>query len=194
MKNKLNNGTLYVFLAYMLGIIAVSQLLTGCYTEKDAVRQTTKAQANYPGSVAGLCALWYPIQTYTKENTVYKQGPTITKRDTSYVTVDCDSAVAAAKKNGQKADKTKAPCPPCDSLRVDTLIHLQQTLAESTSKLVQQKAEQAALQKDFNTAMQQIATKNQQNKTLRLWIWVLGLYTAARWILRFATKGRIKLP
>lgn len=188
MKKIINNTSNIIIL------LAFIAMMTGCYTEQVATKQTTKAQANYPGTVAELCSIWYPVQTYTKTKIEYKPGEPIPYKVIDTVTIDCDSAVAAAKKNGTSAKNTKAPCPPCDSLRVDTVLHLQSILAESTSKLVAAQAETKAVEKDYNTALQYIATLKQKLRTVNWVMWVLVVYTGVRWLLTLISKGRFKLP
>jgi hypothetical protein len=45
-------------------------LLSGCYTQKKAEKQLTKAQLNYPLSVAKKTSEWYPCVEETRVDTV----------------------------------------------------------------------------------------------------------------------------
>lgn len=62
-------------------------ILGSCYTKKKAARQVTRAQAEYPETVASRCGDWYPPKTETVTNTRYVPGKTKIVRDT--LKVDC---------------------------------------------------------------------------------------------------------
>lgn len=126
-------------ITYLAITLSFCMMLTGCYNEKIAVKQLNRVQSHYPEKVAGACAVWYPVLEFTKDSFIYLPGKPIPQTEIKYVTVDCDSAVEAAKKTGSKASSTKAPCPPCDSLRVDTVQMIRRIQAESTAKLQEQK-------------------------------------------------------
>lgn len=115
---------------------------SGCYSKKIAEQQTNKAQGQYPEMVAKMCGLWYPPKESKVTETKYLPGVPIPGK-TNYVTVDCDSAInskAPANNNSagnQKPKNTfKVPCPPCDSLRVDSFIHKEIKTVENTAKIV----------------------------------------------------------
>ncbi len=44
----------------LLIILLLPAMLSSCYTQKKAAKQTEKARKHYPAMVAGKCADWYP--------------------------------------------------------------------------------------------------------------------------------------
>lgn len=124
---------LAAFFAFMCWL-----LLSGCYTEKIAVKQVAKAGWQHPNVVADYCALKYPIKTITE----YKEGETILNHDT--VSVDCDTVKGKVNVVTNTIErKVYIPCPP-SSARVDTFFKE----SESTAKTDKLTIENNALKTD----------------------------------------------
>lgn len=126
-----NNNRYFAIIFYAGGIalmLAVTLfLLTGCNTEKRAVKKSDKhffkAVAWDKANVHGRCSDIAPPIVMTKDSFIYKPGKVIYKQgEPVYVEVDCDSVTKSrnsAHSTG-KANYIKIKCPPCDSVRVDT--------------------------------------------------------------------------
>jgi hypothetical protein len=121
-----NNDTKFI-VTYAAAVVIVLCVLAyvftciGCNTPRRADRLLDKGARLSPEALASKCAERYPSHDSVHERIVYKEGQTVTKKETQYVTTNCDSAVQAAKANGGKANHVKTPCPPCVSVRVDTV-------------------------------------------------------------------------
>lgn len=168
-------------LAYTLIAFSFILMVTGCYTEKRASKQTVKAYVTYPDLISGQCGLWFDPVVMTKDSFIYKQGEIIYKKGApQYVYVDCDSV-----QNPSKSSKiVKIPCPPCDSVRVDTLYRSRESTEANRAKEHAQAAEIKVLAQD-NTKLQ---------TQLRIAIYALialAAYTLGRWVLRI---WGVKLP
>lgn len=108
---------LIVFSFALLVIGAMS-----CNTEKRATRHLYKSVRIDEKPARDYCAKVYNPIVITKDSFIYKQGAVIYKKgEPVYVQVDCDSVVKSFQNgNSSNATKVRIPCPPCDSLRVDT--------------------------------------------------------------------------
>lgn len=117
----MTNNKVLIFLLFASLLMVVFG--SGCYTEKKAAKQTVKAFAEYPALVSGYCGTWFEPIVITKDSFIYKPGKTIFKKgEPVFVEVDCDSVTKSnlSSHSGQKANYVKIPCPPCDSVRIDT--------------------------------------------------------------------------
>lgn len=171
-----------------LSIIAALCLMlcAGCYSEKKAIQQTTKAYTFYPATVADLYSKWFPIKSFVRDSIIYKQGETIwLPGDT--VTIDCDS-VLAANKGG--SNKVNIPCPPCPT-RVDTFYQSRSETQESTAGIVAIQGKLEAKDKDLIAVKEKLAAVNNTKRILWWAVLLLAAYTLTRWVLRI---WGIKLP
>lgn len=170
------------YITYLMIAISCMAMITGCYTEKKASRQTVKAFTQYPDLISGYCGLWFDPVVMTKDSFIYKPGQIIYKKgEPVYVQVDCDSVV----KNSTSANKTaKVKCPPCDSVRVDTVYRSKESTEVNRAK---EHSLEATVKEQGETIAGQKVTIN----ILRWTVILLGIYTLARWILRI---WNIKLP
>lgn len=186
----MRNAITYFFIAISLAAMVVG--CVGCYTPYKMHKQVSKAYHKYPLEFTATVSKWFQIQETYFDSVVIKKSDTLWRTDS--VTVDCDSAVKAAKSDSSKLrrqTKVKVPCPPCP-LTVDTVLHFQRIVKESTLKLKAErlKAENLAAEKAATEAM--LAAKQ---KALDIALWaaiILGVYTLLRWILKLTT--RIGLP
>lgn len=99
----------------MLFITALA-MIAGCYTERRATKQVLKAENHYPEVLASICGNHFPPVEGKDSIRVYIPGKVIEGKP-KYITVDCDSL-----KKSESKGKGKFPCPPCDSIKVDTII------------------------------------------------------------------------
>lgn len=114
---------------YGLIILAAMAVLlgsAGCRTPQQlSSKYFYKALDKDDITVYGECSKIAPPVVMTKDSFIYKQGKTIYKKgEVRYVTVDCDSVVKSFQKGNSSTVKkyltVQLPCPPCDSVRVDT--------------------------------------------------------------------------
>lgn len=152
--------------------------MSSCNAEKRAVKKSDKhffkAVAWDKANVHGRCSDIAPPIVMTKDSFIYKPGKVIYKQgEPVKVFVDCDTV----KVNSKGEKKAAIPCPPCDSVRVDTAyVSVRNT------------------EVDRNKEIAQAATISNQDKkiaslqtSLSYFIWatcILGAYTLLRWILR----------
>lgn len=126
-----NNSDTKLIVTYSAGVLLFLFMLAfifmamGCNTPRRADRLIDKGARISPEALAGKCAERYPSHDSVHERVVYREGQTVTKKETQYVTVNCDSVVSHNSKNVPNSSKSgnnvKVPCPPCDSVRVDTV-------------------------------------------------------------------------
>lgn len=186
MKNFIErNPTLTIFLAYVVGLLlfAVAVTTTGCNTEKRAWRNMQRAERIDNTVPPKYCADKFPAIEKYKEVIKYKPGVPI-KGDTKYVTANCDSLKKArdAKESAAGAQTKdnntfRIPCPPCDSLRVDTAEILRETTEVN-------RAHEKVLQNKLHDTEQQL-TKTETELSYCMWAaMILGGYTLIRWLVR----------
>ncbi|MBS1988719.1 hypothetical protein JST56_07070 [Candidatus Dependentiae bacterium] len=179
-----------VFLLYLLMYL----IFSSCNTSKRAERLIDKGARISPITIAKECAARFPTKDSIHESVVYKQGQTITKKETEYVTINCDSMVNLAKSDKSVNTKyVKTPCPPCDSLRIDTLEKLLFVGKELTANLEVAKAEYKELEAKYNKSQEDsIGFLKEKNKWMQaaLWTWaIVGIYLLVRFLwARFGGK------
>ncbi len=126
---------------YLIITLGLAIALTGCYTQRTAQRQVTKAQAHHPAVVAALCGNFYPPVTLVKDSLVYKAGSTqYLPGDT--VMVDCDTV-----KNSTSV--VKLSCPP-QLYRVDTFHHYSERQVENKGKIAALEDAYTSLQSNYD--------------------------------------------
>lgn len=186
-----------LFLTISLILICSIMIVVGatsCNTENRAWRLMHKAERIDNTVPPKYCADKFPSVEKYREVLKYRPGIPI-KGETKYVTANCDSLINAKNKISEPGYHNKKndgntfniPCPPCDSLRVDTA----EILREVTEI---NRANEKVLQNALNEAEYNL-TKTQTE--LSYWMWgliIIGSYTFLRWAIAYFSKGRFKLP
>lgn len=195
MTNREHNPVVFPRMFGGIAIFAILMVLcfafSSCTSEKKSGRQVVKIQSRYPWVIASACGSYYPTKDSVSINTIYKPGQTVEKKVHDTLRIDCEQAVKDAAKNGTKANDIKLPCPPCDSLRVDTLEHYKSVTQQSTALLKEQQHKYDLQTKELNAANEKIAG---QETTIKWWMWIaiaFGGYSIVRWVVRV---WAIKLP
>lgn len=143
----------------LLLVLFILMMAMSCSSPKKASKQIVRAYVKYPDVVAGHCGLWFEPITITKDSFIYKQGATIYKQgEPVYVQVDCDSVVNSSKK--PNSSNVRIPCPPCDSVRVDTVYRSRETTEVN-------KAKEQALQTENIELKTELATEKQAKENWR---------------------------
>lgn len=150
---KKENSIYIIVLSYLvmiIGILATSILLSGCYTQKIAARQFHRAAWQYPDIANSYCANKFDDNVIP----VYIPGDTVTLTDT--VTVDCGDSVIIRSIN----KLVKVPVTTY-KFRVDTF-----------TRIIENKAELAAKQSEINNTA---ASYNQQLGKTKTWQIMAGI-------------------
>lgn len=119
----------WVGFVFFLILLALMVGAASCNVEKRqskrALKYIHKSERLQPNELAKWCAKRYNPIDSIYESTTYKTGKT-TQGTTKYVAVDCDSIRLALQSlhigdTSKKSLHVLIPCPPCDSVRVDTV-------------------------------------------------------------------------
>lgn len=184
----------------LIAVLAMIFGSTGCRTpQKAASRLVYRGMDKDAKTVYNICSDIAPPVESVRDSFVYIQGETIYKKgEPYYVTIDCDSVVLANEINNSNkinqlrnnsvrvglANKIRIPCPPCDSVRIDTVKRLREEIQVNKSK-------EYAL-RDEN---KELTEANIKLKQTNKWLWwaviTLAVYTILRWVLR---AYKINLP
>lgn len=154
--------------------------------ERKAFKHIQKAEAVAPNELAKWCAKRYNPIDSIHERIIYKPGKVVTDtlieteidvvRDTVFIT---NTRTVYIK-------------------QTDT-VDLSRFQSESNKAAIDSMAiycarQIAAKDAEIKSQGERISALRQQNKMLVWAVIILGLYTLARWLLSYFTKGRIKLP
>jgi hypothetical protein len=158
---------LFIGIAIAL-LCAFALALQSCNTAKRASRLIDKANRIDNTVMPGKCALLFPNADSSIQQTVYKEGKTIYRQAPPiHTTTNCDSIFKAAQKDKSVDPKNvQTPCPPCDSMRVDTFYINNYAYITNT-------AEKVTLINKLNAANQTISAKDNTIKWLK-WIAISG--------------------
>jgi hypothetical protein len=151
-----------IFTAFAVIAIALAIVLN--LISCSPVGKMARLEHKHPFYVAEFCANKYPTQEKVVEKIEYKEGET--KFDTSFVQIDCDSAI---KYQTRWVNVPKF----IQKLRIDTLYSTKETVVKSTAEMKQI----AILQNDNDKLHQKYS-----------WWMKFGIVTAACWVIFIAYK------
>lgn len=166
-------------ITYLAILLTICMMMLGCLTEKKAQRLLLKVQVKQPKVLTDICAEKFSNTEYLIDTFFYKEG--IPQQEVVAFHVDCDTLTNQIDPKGKLI--TTIQCPSVVS-RVDTVYRIREVR-------VVNKAELVLLQEKLFNREQQLAKLQTRNSLLLKLAVVLGIYTIARWILRF---WNIKLP
>lgn len=138
--------------------ILIALILFGCYSEKKANQQFSKATTAYPAIAANYCAITYPVK-----DTVIK-GDTITTWDTLYLQGETFTDTLVTKDTVRITTIIKQPA----KIITNTIYIKDTIIKENTAKL-------EACQLEKNTLLNLLKKKTDEADNLKHWrnIWML---------------------
>jgi hypothetical protein len=137
-------------------------VLTGCLTEKRALKKMNVIAARKPDAALKFCADRFPSEVKTITDTKYLPGQTV--YDTAMVYVDCDSVLSSSKLRGSNTVQIKRvaiPCPPSS--------HTTDTVVKTITNTVTNTAKELLLTKERDEAT---ANAAKQRKGKRTWMFI----------------------
>lgn len=195
------NNNRYFAIIFPSALLAVALVLilfmfSGCNAEKRAVKKSDKhfftAVAWDKANVHGRCSDIAPPIVMTKDSFIYKPGKVIYKQgEPVYVEVDCDSVVKSLSSNLSPVKPVRIKCPPCDSLRVDSMYRSSHNVAVDNNKVKALEATIKDRDETISKKDEEIARLKERNRIQLYAIIILAAYTLLRWILRI---WGVKLP
>jgi hypothetical protein len=179
MKNKIQYGITYFF----IGIVAVACLFfSGCNGSKRAVKKLAVIDSKHKTVVDGYFAMTRPCKDSTDVRVIYKEGKTVID---TVVDVQLDIIKDTVYKTVTKY---------VTKLQRDTITETKYVQQTDKSKIGELEGINAQLRDEKEALKSELAAKQ---KTIDFLMWatiILGAYTLLRWVLRYFTKGKIKLP
>lgn len=151
-------------ITYLIIMLSLCMMITGCMSERQAVRKLYTVHAKYPEIVTKHCADIFPDQSYLVDSIIFIPGVETTITDTVFMS---DTITRLLTKTIYRNDK-----------RVDTIYRFKNLKVVNKAKELQLQHENLNLSVNFG--------KLQKERNILFWVAiVLGIYTLLRWILRF---------
>jgi|GEM_PF-3202355 len=151
-------------ITYLVIMLSLCMMITGCMSERQAVRKLYTVHAKYPQLVTKHCADVFPEQSFSVDSVVFLHGAEMTIVDTLYVS---DTITRLLTKTISRTNT-----------RVDTIYRLRNLKTINKAREV--------LLENENLTLSVSVGKLQKERNILFWVAiVLGIYTLLRWILRF---------